>query len=66
MMVAAEDFYDIEDHHYLYRKGDEYPRKGYSPSPERVKMLAGSENRMGRPLICDESKKTRTRKKKGE
>lgn len=44
-------FADLEDGNYIYRAGDIYPRKGVSPSEERIAELASSENKQNRPLI---------------
>ena len=37
----------------LIAEGDVYPRPGFDVSPERLAELAGSDNRMGEPLIVD-------------
>ncbi len=44
-------FRDLEDHDFVYKVGKEYPRKGCSPTKERVDELLGSKNKIGRPLI---------------
>lgn len=44
-------FADLQDGNRIYEAGDEYPRPGLSVSAERLAELAGSDNRMGRPLI---------------
>lgn len=41
----------MQDNNYAYNVGDEYPRKGLSVLPSRIKELAGSKNRQGCPLI---------------
>ena len=49
--IARERFVDLIDARHLYEAGEPYPRPGYTPSDERIKQLAGSDNRMGYPLI---------------
>jgi len=44
-------FADLQDCNHPYYVGDEYPRKGYSPSPERVDELLTDKNRIHKPLI---------------
>lgn len=41
----------MQDNNFAYNVGDEYPRKGMSVLPSRIKELAGSKNRQGCPLI---------------
>ena len=41
----------MQDNNFAYNVGDEYPRKGVSVLPSRIKELAGSKNRQGCPLI---------------
>ena len=49
--VVIVTFADLQDNNYIYNKGDEYPRNGYSPSPERVDELLTDKNRVKKPLI---------------
>jgi len=51
MYKVLKAFVDLQDDEYLYKKDDEYPRKGYSPSKERVNELATNKNRLHKPLI---------------
>lgn len=44
-------FTDLQDNNYVYKAGDTYPRKGLSPSGERIEELAGSQNKQKTPLI---------------
>lgn len=41
----------MQDGNFAYQVGDEYPRKGMSVLPSRIKELAGKKNRQGCPLI---------------
>lgn len=41
----------MQDNNFAYNVGDEYPRKGVSVLPSRIKELAGGNNRQGCPLI---------------
>lgn len=43
--------------------GDEYPRKGMSVLPSRIRELASDENRQGCPLIEEIEEKPKKRKK---
>ena len=51
MFEVIRYFTDLQDDNYAYNEGDTYPRKGLSPSQERIKELASSENKQGTPLI---------------
>ena len=44
-------FTDLQDNDHKYLPGNEYPRKGLNPSPERIRELATKENRRGIQLI---------------
>lgn len=46
-------FMDGEDNRHKYNIGDEYPRKGYEPTAERVRGLLGKDNKRGTPLIVE-------------
>ena len=49
-------FTDLQDNDFKYLPGMEYPRKGYTPSPERIRELATAENQRGVPLIKGDGK----------
>ena len=51
MYKVIKHFTDLQDNNFAYQVGDEYPRKGLSVLPSRIKELAGSKNRQGVPLI---------------
>ena len=51
MYKVIKHFTDMQDNNFVYDVGDEYPRKGVSVLPSRIKELAGSKNRQGCPLI---------------
>ena len=51
MYKVIKHFTDMQDNNFAYNVGDEYPRKGMSVLPSRIKELAGSKNRQGCPLI---------------
>ena len=57
-------FTDMQDNNFAYNVGDEYPRKGMSVLPSRIKELAGSKNRQGCPLIEEIPEVEETPKKK--
>lgn len=52
-------FDDLQDYletksgraYHRYEVGDDYPRKGVSPSEDRIAELAGEDNAQGTPLI---------------
>ena len=52
----------MQDNNFAYNVGDEYPRKGMSVLPSRIKELAGKKNRQGCPLI-EEIEDTKPEKK---
>ena len=41
----------MQDNDFAYQVGDEYPRKGMSVLPSRIRELATDKNRQGVPLI---------------
>lgn len=49
--IAKCRFADLEDGKWLYLAGDAYPRDGLTVTDKRLRELAGSDNRMGFPLI---------------
>lgn len=54
----------MQDNNFAYNVGDEYPRKGMSVLPSRIKELASKKNRQGCPLIEEISEVEETPKKK--
>ena len=62
MYKVIKHFTDMQDNNFAYQVGDEYPRKGMSVLPSRIKELAGSKNRQGCPLI-EEVEDTKPEKK---
>ena len=51
MYKVIKYFTDMQDNNFAYNVGDEYPRKGMSVLPSRIKELATDKNRQGCPLI---------------
>ena len=51
MFTVLSEFADLQDGNHIYRVGDEYPRKGYSPTDERVAELSTGKNLLHKPLI---------------
>ena len=51
MYKVIKHFTDLQDNNFAYNVGDEYPRKGLSVLPSRIKELASDKNRQGVPLI---------------
>ena len=51
MYKVIKHFTDMQDNNFAYNVGDEYPRKGMSVLPSRIKELASDKNRQGCPLI---------------
>lgn len=64
MYKVIKFFTDMQDNNFAYNVGDEYPRKGMSVLPSRIKELAGSKNRQGCPLIEEIPEVEETPKKK--
>lgn len=52
--IVLHGFTDLEDKNYEYKTGDVYPRKGYVPTTERIKMLSSFENAAKYPIIGTE------------
>ena len=51
MYTAKVAFVDLKDDRHFYNAGDTFPREGLSVDAARIAELAGSDNRMGYPLI---------------
>lgn len=51
MYKVIKHFTDLQDNNFAYNVGDEYPRKGMSVLPSRIRELASDKNRQGCPLI---------------
>ena len=51
MYKVIKHFTDLQDNNFAYNVGDEYPRKGLSVLPSRIKELASDKNRQGCLLI---------------
>ena len=70
MFRVIKHFTDMQDGNFAYNVGDEYPRKGMSVLPSRIKELAGKKNRQGCPLIEEipekEEEATKGKKKPAE
>lgn len=49
--TVIRHFTDLQDEGYKYKEGDTYPREGYTPSAERIKMLSTPNNRQRTVLI---------------
>lgn len=50
-------FMDLQDFNHLYQVGDKYPRHGAVTSQARIKELASTNNKIGKPLIAPISSK---------
>lgn len=50
-VVVFPRWKDLEDNGHIYKKGDTYPRKGYTPTKERIKQLTTKNNKIGEVLI---------------
>ena len=73
MYKVIKHFTDMQDNNFAYQVGDEYPRKGMSVLPSRIRELATDKNRQGVPLIEEipdveelPEKKTKSTKKAGK
>ena len=64
MFRVIKHFTDMQDNNFAYYVGDEYPRKGLSVLPSRIKELASDKNRQGCPLIEEIPEVEETPKKK--
>lgn len=49
--IVLSEFADLQDNKHVYGIGDEYPRKGYSPTAERIAELSTGKNLLQKPLI---------------
>ena len=63
MFRVIKYFTDMQDNNFAYDVGDEYPRKGMSVLPSRIKELASNKNRQGCPLIEEIPEKVEEPKK---
>ena len=64
MYRVTKAFTDMQDGNFAYNVGDEFPRKGMSVLPSRIKELATDKNRQGCPLIEEIPEKVEEHKKK--
>jgi hypothetical protein len=60
MYTVKHFFLDLQDNGYPYNPGDDYPREGLEPSPERIKELSSDKNLRETALI---EKKTAPKKR---
>lgn len=49
--TVVRHFTDLLDGNYKYVEGDVYPRKGYTPSEQRIMELSGTNNKQKTVLI---------------
>lgn len=70
MYKVIKRFHDLQDAtktkggtiYHKYNEGDEFPRKGFKVSEERLKELAGKDNKQGTPLIAEVKEETPVKK----
>lgn len=70
MYKVIKGFHDLQDSvstksgtiYHEYKVGDEYPRKGLKVSENRLKELAGKDNKQGTPLIEEVKEETPVKK----
>lgn len=70
MYKVIKHFHDLQDAtktksgvvYREYNVGDEYPRKGLKVSEDRLKELAGKDNKQGTPLIKEVKEETPLKK----
>lgn len=70
MYKVIKRFHDLQDVtktkggkiYHEYNVGDEYPRKGFKVSDERLKELSGNDNKQGSPLIEEIKEETPAKK----
>lgn len=62
MYKVLRFFNDVLDGLHAYKPGDEYPRKGYTPPPERIANLLGTQNNFGAPVIEEQRKRRKNAK----
>ena len=48
---VIHSFADLHDNKHKYETGDVFPRQGLEVSEDRIKELAGAENKLRKPLI---------------
>ena len=53
MYRALSYFTDLLDKGYAYKRGDIYPRKGYTPTAERLAELSSNKNKRGVAVIAE-------------
>lgn len=51
MYIVVSAFTDLQDNNYIYQVGDEYPRRGFKASDERIASLSSTDNKIGLVLI---------------
>lgn len=54
MYKAIIDFVDLQDNNHKYHAGDQFPRKGYEPSTDRIAELLSKKNKRGKAVIAED------------
>lgn len=49
--LVIAPFVDLEDGHYMYHKGDIYPREGLNVSEERIMQLLSTQNKAHKSFL---------------
>lgn len=49
--IREKPWRDLKDNNYVYKKGDEYPRKGLKSTKKRIEELTTTNNKIGEVLI---------------
>ena len=70
MYKVIKQFHDLQDvtktkngnAYHEYKVGEEFPRKGFKVSDERLKELSGKDNKQGKPLIEEVKEETPAKK----
>lgn len=58
--IREKPWKDLKDNNYIYKKGDDYPRKGLKPTKKRIEELTTTNNRIGEVLIQKVQDETKT------
>lgn len=60
------NWHDLQDDNHVYLVGDEYPRKGLTPTKDRIEQLCGTANLAKKPYIIKIEEKKPAKKKPKE
>lgn len=56
--TVIHSFSDLQDFNHVYKVGDKFPRLGITVKKSRIEELKSNKNKIGKPLITSDNKKS--------